>query len=97
MAERELKTLEARWKDVEHEAGNGKKKVEKMKQMLEACQTRLAGCKWNQLEKQGEAKLRDARNTVKDLTSVRLSYTPRHMLLTLRLQHRDRVNRALGD
>jgi structural maintenance of chromosome 2 len=71
MAERELKALEARWKDVEREAGDGKKKVEKMKHAVETCRTRLASCKWNQeLENQGEARLRDARNAVKDLTSV---------------------------
>jgi structural maintenance of chromosome 2 len=71
MAEKELKTLEARWKDVEREAGDGKKKIEKMKQAVEACRTRLAGCRWNQdLENQGEATLREARNVVKDLTSV---------------------------
>ena len=72
MAERELKALEGRWKDVEREAGDGKKKVQKMKQAVEACRTRLAGCKWNQeLENQGEARLRDGRNAVRDLTSVR--------------------------
>ncbi|KAM6495528.1 condensin complex subunit SMC2 [Amanita muscaria] len=80
MAEKELKALEARWKDVEREAGDGKKRIEKTKQAVEVFQAKLAGCKWNQeRENQGEGRLRDARNAVRDLTN-----------------HRDRVKQTLG-
>ncbi|PFH49539.1 hypothetical protein AMATHDRAFT_147478 [Amanita thiersii Skay4041] len=72
MKEKELKALESKWKDVEREAGDGKKKVEKMRQAVEACKQRLATCRWNkELENEGEIKLREARTALRDLTNQR--------------------------
>ncbi|KAF8718622.1 hypothetical protein AX14_011697 [Amanita brunnescens Koide BX004] len=68
MAQKELKALETRWKEVEREAGDGKKKVEKTKQAVESCRAALARCKWNEeLESSHEAKLKDTRDTVAEL------------------------------
>ena len=75
MAEKELKALAARWREVEREAGDGKKNIEKMKQAVEACRASLARCKWNQeLESQHDAKLKEAREDVKDLINVGLAF-----------------------
>ncbi|KAF8621947.1 hypothetical protein AX15_007380 [Amanita polypyramis BW_CC] len=72
MAERELKTLEGRWKEVEREAGDGKKKIEKMKEAVEAYRASLARCRWNQeLDNRHDAGLKEAREAVKDLTNQR--------------------------
>ncbi|KAF8631642.1 hypothetical protein AX17_005044 [Amanita inopinata Kibby_2008] len=80
MAEKELKALENRWKDVEREAGDGKKRVERMKQEVEGCKAKLAKCRWNaELESQNDMKLREARSAVRDLTN-----------------ERDRVKQSLG-
>lgn len=71
MAQKELKALETRWKEVEREAGDGKKKVEKTKQAVESCRAALARCKWNEeLESSHEAKLKDTRDTVAELIHV---------------------------
>ena len=71
MAQKELKALETRWKEVEREAGDGKKKVERTKQAVEGCRATLARCRWNEvLESNHEAKLKEARDAVAELTHV---------------------------
>ena len=73
MAQRELKALETKWKEVEREAGDGRKKIERTKQTVEACRAALAQCKWNEeLEQNLEAKLKEARDNVAELTHVGL-------------------------
>ncbi len=73
MAQRELKALESRWKEVEREAGDGRKKIERTKQTVETCRASLARCKWNEeLENNLEAKLKEARDNVAELIHVGL-------------------------
>ncbi|KAF8346307.1 condensin complex subunit SMC2 [Amanita rubescens] len=80
MAQRELKALETRWKEVEREAGDGRKRIERTKQTVEGCRAALARCKWNEeLENNLEAKLKEARDNVAELS-----------------HNRDRVKQNLG-
>ena len=47
MSEKDLKALAARWKEVEHEAGEGKKTPEKMTAAAERSTAVIAGCGWD--------------------------------------------------
>lgn len=72
MSEKELKTLEGRWKEVEKEAQKGKKNVEAMKASVEDYRKRVANSGWNEeMERAGDAKLRDAKAEVRSLNDVR--------------------------
>jgi len=72
MSEKELKTLEGRWKEVEREAGEGRKKVEGMKGAVEGYRKKVAACGWNaEMERAGEGRLKDAKGEVRALTEVR--------------------------
>jgi hypothetical protein len=71
MSEKELKTLEGRWKEVEREAGEGRKKVDGMKVAVEGYRKKVAACGWNaEMEKAGEGRLRDAKGEVRALSDV---------------------------
>lgn len=71
MAQKELKALETRWKEVEREAGDGKKKVGRTKEAVEGCRAALTRCKWNEeLESNHEGKLKEARDAVAEFTHV---------------------------
>lgn len=72
MSEKELKTLEGRWKEVEKEAQKGKKNVEAMKASVEDYRKKVASSGWNEeMERAGDAKLRDAKAEVRTLNDVR--------------------------
>ncbi|KAJ7499399.1 condensin complex subunit SMC2 [Mycena latifolia] len=48
MSEGELRTLEARWKVVERDAGDGRKKLEAMRVAVEGCRAKVAQCAWSE-------------------------------------------------
>ncbi|KAF8059920.1 condensin complex subunit SMC2 [Lyophyllum atratum] len=80
MSEKELKTLEARWKEVEKDARNGEKEMERKKAAVEDCRIKMNKCGWNQeMEQAGDEKLRAAKAEVRALSD----------------QH-DRVKQGLG-
>lgn len=74
MNEKELKTLQARWKEVEREAGDGKKQVESMRAEIEKFRRKIAETGWTvEREQQVEGALREARAAVRQLTEVTIS------------------------
>ncbi|KAF9005165.1 condensin complex subunit SMC2 [Cyathus striatus] len=80
MAEKELKTLEARAKNLQREADESNKKVESMKNAVESLQSKVTACGWNaEKEKTHEEKLKEAKTTVRSMS-----------------EQRDRVNHGLG-
>lgn len=75
MSEKELKTLEGRWKEVEKEAQKGKRNVEAMKASVEDYRQKVAESGWNEeMEKAGDAKLREAKAEVRSLNDVRFLF-----------------------
>lgn len=71
-AEKELKSLQARWKEVEREANDGKKNVTVMKAEVERFRQRVAQCGWDeQRDSAMEEALGQARSAVRQLTEVR--------------------------
>ena len=75
MAEKDLKALETRWKNVEREAGEGKKNVENMRRDVEALKTKLDATGWDEeKERNGEIALRTLRGEVRQLTEVGYCY-----------------------
>ncbi|KAJ7659921.1 condensin complex subunit SMC2 [Mycena rosella] len=68
MSEGELKTLEARWKVVERDAGDGRKKLEAMRATVEGCRAKVTQCDWSEeKENELEGRLKDLRNQVRSL------------------------------
>ncbi|KAG6868858.1 hypothetical protein C0993_008987 [Termitomyces sp. T159_Od127] len=68
MSEKELKALEARWKEVERDARDGKKSLEAKKAAVEECKKRLETCGWDEeKERAGEERLRNAKTAVRNL------------------------------
>ncbi|KAF8657109.1 hypothetical protein AX16_002296 [Volvariella volvacea WC 439] len=69
MHEKELAGLTKRWKEVEREAGDGKRKVEAMQKEVDALKKRIEKCGWNEeKERDGEVRLRQVREQVRDLS-----------------------------
>ncbi|KAH7910428.1 condensin complex subunit SMC2, partial [Hygrophoropsis aurantiaca] len=72
MSQKELKGLEARWKEVEREAGEGKRNLESMKADLEKFKRKVAECGWSaEQEQEGEALLRTVKGQVRQFTEER--------------------------
>jgi structural maintenance of chromosome 2 len=72
MSEKELKTLEGRWKEVEKEAQKGKRNVEAMQASVQDHRRKVAESGWSEeMEKAGDAKLREAKAEVRSLNDVR--------------------------
>ena len=72
MAEKELKAHQARWKEVEREAGDGKKQLSAMQAEIEKFRRKIAETGWTvEREEQVETALREARAEVRKLTEVR--------------------------
>lgn len=77
MAEKDLKGLQARWKEVEREAGDGKRQLGNMQADVEKIKRRVAESGWStEKEQQTEIKVRSARGEVRQLTEVRPTYPP---------------------
>jgi structural maintenance of chromosome 2 len=71
MAKKELKTLEARWKEVEREAGEGRGNLEKKRRDVEQLRQRIEKTGWNtEKEQKLENDLRDARATLRSAAEV---------------------------
>jgi structural maintenance of chromosome 2 len=74
MSERDLKTLAGRWKEVEREAGEGKKNLAVMKADVEKFRAKLAESGWNaEKDREGDMALRRAKGELRQFTEV--SYT----------------------
>ncbi|KIK70168.1 hypothetical protein GYMLUDRAFT_34652 [Collybiopsis luxurians FD-317 M1] len=72
MHKKELQGLEAQFKKVEKDAGDGKKRVEGTRRALEDARKRLANCGWTaQQEQDGEARGAQLKSRVRNLTEQR--------------------------
>lgn len=97
MQQKELKVLEARWKEVERDAGDGKKKVEAMKGAVEQFRKKLITCGWNaEMEEALETKLNNLRTQVRDLKQVRVLTTPSLINLTSSQRNATQSSEALA-
>ena len=71
MSEKELKVLEGRWKEVEREAGDGKKNLEKVKAETEKFRRKVEESGWSaEKEREGVDALRVAKGEERRLTEV---------------------------
>ncbi|KAG6829207.1 hypothetical protein H0H92_005336 [Tricholoma furcatifolium] len=69
MSEKELKALEARWKEVERDARDGQKTLQAKRAAVEDCRKKLEKCNWNgEKERSGEESLKNAKAKVRGLT-----------------------------
>lgn len=74
MSEKELKTLEGRWKEVEKEASEGKRNLEGMVVEVEKFRKRVADSGWSlEKEKEGELALKNAKAELRQLAEVSFS------------------------
>ncbi|KAJ8474142.1 hypothetical protein ONZ51_g7411 [Trametes cubensis] len=72
MAEKELKALEARWKAVEREAGEGARQLEAMRADVERRKKKVAETGWSQEKDDAQqTAIREAKDEVQRLTEVR--------------------------
>ncbi|KAG2043992.1 condensin complex subunit SMC2 [Suillus americanus] len=72
MSEKELKAMEAKWKDVEKEAGQGKRNMENMRTEAEKLKRKIADCGWSaEQEQEGQVSLATARGQVRQFTEGR--------------------------
>lgn len=72
MAEKDLKGLEGRWKNVEREAGEGKRQLSSMQTEVEKMKRKVAESGWTaEREQQVEDELQSARGAVRRLLEVR--------------------------
>ncbi|KAF7325946.1 Structural maintenance of chromosomes protein [Mycena kentingensis (nom. inval.)] len=72
MSEAELKTVEARWKAVEREAGDGKRKLEALAVAVQVCRNKIAQCAWSEeKENSSEARMRELKGKARDLENKR--------------------------
>lgn len=98
MGEKELKVLEGRWKEVEREAGDGKKNFEKVKAETEKFKRKVEESGWSaEKERGGVDALRAAKGEERRLTEVSIFM---HVIVLLRLlrclQERDAVKQRLA-
>jgi structural maintenance of chromosome 2 len=83
MSEKELKTLEGKWKAVEREAGEGKKNLEAMVADVEKSKRKVAECSWSiDKEKEMEVALRTAKGNLRQFTEVSTSSLSQYRDLT---------------
>ncbi|OJA21244.1 hypothetical protein AZE42_02525 [Rhizopogon vesiculosus] len=71
MSEKELKALEAKWKDVEKEAGQGKRNLENMRAEAEKLKRRVADSGWSaEREQESQVSLATAKGQVRQFTEA---------------------------
>jgi structural maintenance of chromosome 2 len=71
MSERELKILETRWREVEREAGDGKKNLDSKRVEVEKLRKKVDNCGWSEEKEQhGQAQLNAAKQQVRQLMEV---------------------------
>ncbi|KAI0728952.1 hypothetical protein C8Q72DRAFT_347915 [Fomitopsis betulina] len=62
MSQKELKALEARWKEVEREAGEGQKRLKAMQAEIDSFRKKVAECGWSaEKEREGDMAIRDVK------------------------------------
>ncbi|KAI0822104.1 condensin complex subunit SMC2 [Trametes gibbosa] len=72
MSEKELKTLEARWKAVEREASEGARNLEEKRAGVEKCKKRIAETGWSTEKEQAhDTAIRSAKEEVRSLAQTR--------------------------
>ncbi|EPQ53318.1 condensin complex subunit SMC2 [Gloeophyllum trabeum ATCC 11539] len=72
LSEKELKALQARWKEVEREAGDSKRNLEVMKTEVETLRDKVAQSGWSaEKEREGQEALQSAKDEVRRLTEQR--------------------------
>lgn len=75
MSEKELKVLEAKWKDVEKDAHQGQQNLVRMKGELDKLKRQLADCGWSaEQQQQCDIELRTARGEVRQRTEARAAF-----------------------
>ena len=73
MAEKDLKGLEKRWKEVEREAGDGRRNLEAKANEVQALRKKVEACGWStEKESESEINLRKAKAEVRQSAEVRL-------------------------
>jgi len=71
ISQNELKTLEAKWRDVERDAQDGQKKLEVISAEVEKLKKHLDGSGWSEeAEQRSQQQLNDARREYRNLTEV---------------------------
>lgn len=82
-AEKELKTLQSRWKDVEREANDGRKTLAHMKAEVDKCRERLRQSGWDaDQDMAADVRLREAKDAVRRLTEVSADSSRIRLLVT---------------
>lgn len=71
MSQNELKTSEAKWRDVERDAQDGQKKLDTISVEVEKLKKQVMDSGWSEdAEQRGQQQLNDARRVYRDLTEV---------------------------
>ncbi|KAH0835738.1 condensin complex subunit SMC2 [Lanmaoa asiatica] len=84
MNEKELKALEAKWKDVEKDAHQGQQNLTRMKGELDKLKRQLADCGWSAgQQQQCDIELRNARGVVNERTEAGARDAVKHRLSNL--------------
>jgi len=72
MSQNELKTLEAKWRDVERDAQDGRKKLDVISAEVEKSKKQVVDSGWSEdAEQRSQQQLNDARRDYRNLTEVR--------------------------
>ena len=72
MSQNELKTLEAKWRDVERDAQDGQKKLDLISAEVEKLKKQVVDSGWSEeAEQRSQQQLNDARRDYRNLTEVR--------------------------
>jgi len=71
MSQNELKTLEAKWRDVERDAQDGQKKLDAISAEVEKLKKQVIESGWSEeAEQRSQQQLNDARRAYRNLTEV---------------------------
>jgi len=72
MSQNELKTLEAKWRDVERDAQDGRKRLDVISAEVEKLKKQVLDSGWSEeAEQRSQQQLNDARRDYRNLTEVR--------------------------
>ncbi|KAJ7671669.1 condensin complex subunit SMC2 [Mycena polygramma] len=72
MSEKELLAQEARWKALERDASDGRKKLQAMQATVEGCRNKVAQCAWSEeKENASEGRLKELKSQVRSLEETR--------------------------
>lgn len=71
MTQKDLKSLEKRWKEVEKEAGEGRRNLEAKNNEVDALKKAVAACGWStEKESESDIDIRRAKTEVRQYTEV---------------------------